>query len=73
MQEQLEEKRNAMGFEPPRIYEGERKKSQKQSAIDMLKSRRPGSPLVLTPGGRKRRSRRVPKRRVKRTRKTRKV
>lgn len=69
MEEQLQEKRKELGLPPPKIFEGVRRESQKQSALRQLKSSRRDLGLH---GGRKR-TRRVPKKRTKRSRKTRKV
>lgn len=64
LQEQLQERREQLGFRPPKVVEG--RKSQKQSAIDMLKQS--DKYKTLGRGGRKlkrktRKNRRLTKRR----------
>lgn len=53
LQEQLQAKREQLGFKEPKVVEG--RKSQKQSAIEMLK--RSDRYTTLGRGGRKRKTR----------------
>jgi hypothetical protein len=66
LQEQLEERRKQFRLKEPKIVEGERRESQKQSAINRLK--RSGDYERLGRGGRKSRKLRKTRRRLTRRR-----
>lgn len=64
LQEQLQSKREQLGFRPPKVISGQ--KSQKQSAIEMLK--RSDKYTSLGRGGKKSRKSRKSRRRLTRRR-----
>ena len=64
LQEQLQAKREQLGFRPPKVVEG--RKSQKQDAIEMLK--RADRYTSLGRGGKKSRKSRKSRRRLTRRR-----